>query len=103
MFEDLNLSGFLSTIFIFNSNFNDKYLEISNTSPKTLISINLIFKMIVYWDRGMLTLDQNIGNFPSKIMKNPPIKEVIDFSSKWESYSRCMIFDIILYIFQLES
>ena len=48
MLGDLNLSDFLGTIFVFNSYFNDKYLKLSYTPPRTLISINLIFKIILY-------------------------------------------------------
>ena len=47
----------------------------------------------------MLTADQNIGNFLTKIMKNLPIKEVIDFLQASESYYCSMIFYIILYVF----
>ena len=35
---NFNMSDFLGTIFIFNSSFNDKYLNIRRTPPRTLIS-----------------------------------------------------------------
>lgn len=43
----------------------------------------------------MLTADQIIGNFLTKIMKNPPVKEVIDFCQACEN----LIFRVRYFIY----